>query len=183
MAQQLGIRAKKASAQERITTRSLWILLVVILSVLAALRFPLIRDYVGSNFDQELAERVGNESLLNIALTVSSLLAIASYIAAFIAYSILGSLAERKVVPQSIRLSRFKIGIAFFTLTAIAVPLQLGAIVAQSPTISRGVFSYAWIALVALLASYLFRKKGMGLSGWWPGALVSVGIGAALCIQ
>lgn len=165
------------------TTRWLWPALIVVLTAVTIARFPLIVAYAREQTDPQLAKRVGDETLLTVALNISATVAIVIFLGAVVIYAVLGSLAERKFAPRSVSAMGIKCGVTLCTIAAVSLPLQAMALVLGSATIVRNPITFSWAIGVPMGLSLLFRVKGTGLRGWWRGFVISATLGVLLWLQ
>jgi len=183
VARSVGARTKKLR-RPAVTSGWLWGVLVVVVSGLAAFRFPVVLGHLRAIVDPVRVAEIGDESLLNTALTVGVVTGIVVFAVGFVVCAFIGGFLERRFAPRGIgKPDGMRIGVAFAVIAVIALPLQLGALLFQLPAVPRTPLSYGWIALVVLVVPYFFRARDGGARGCIGPYAIAAIFGVFLCIQ
>ena len=155
-----------AAARELVSTsRGLWIAGYILLMALVALRLPLTRKHLSANVPADVRSEIGDDRLLNLSMTVGTVLFFLVYAVIIALYFSLAAFLDKRVIPgKSVLAGRFNIG-AFFVIAILAtIPVNLFSVVfgVIQPREVPGYWAY--FPSMAVLALAIFYRHWRGFS-------------------
>ncbi|MHC6219860.1 hypothetical protein [Arthrobacter sp. MMS24-S77] len=181
------LRPEPSIANEWISTsRALWITGYVVLMSLVALRLPLTRRYLSSNVPADVRSELGDERLLDLSMTVGTVLFFLVYAVIIALYFSLAAFLDKRVIPgKSVLAGRFNVGVFFVIAMLSTIPVNLFSVAfgVIQPRDVPGYWLYFPLMVVLVLAIFYRhwqefstgRKILLGLSALGLSTIVAIG--------
>lgn len=181
------LRPEPSIAKEWVSTsRALWIAGYVALMSLVALRLPLTRRHLSSNVPADVRSELGDDRLLDLSMTVGTVLFFLVYAVIIALYFSLAAFLDKRVIPgKSVLAGRLTVG-AFFVIAMLStIPVNLFSVAfgVIQPRDVPGYWLYFPLMVILVLAIFYRhwrefstgRKILLGLSALGLSTIVAIG--------
>jgi len=140
------------------TSRVLWIGAYAVLMVLIGLRLPLVRRHLTDGVPVEVKSGLGDDRLLNLSMTVGTVLFFLVYAVIMCLYFSLAGFLDKRLVPgKAVIGGRLKVGIFFVIPVLATVPVNLFSLalgIVQPRDVPGYWFYFPSMAFLALALFY-----------------------------
>lgn len=158
--------ADQATSPPRPTTRAVWWTELGVLVALLVLQAPAAAARLRSELPTDLAERVGDEAMIDQAVRIGSIVGLVVMPLMLAVVLAIASMLERRIFPVSLELPRGqRVGAFHLTLAFCLIPPGAVAVVLGLGERPRGPLVAAFVGLVVLAVVVLFRPAWRTLPG------------------